>query len=79
MPGYGRMTNFSLLFCQIYEEVKKLLAKRLLAPYLEGEEPYAEANGGAVEYCYFKGQGLDYHLSKGSLHSFCRLEIKKEK
>lgn len=50
--------------------LQALLADRYGEPTEEGEEPYAEANGGAVTYCWFEHPAGSLRLSMGSEQDF---------
>ena len=69
--GNSLVESISLYISDLdFLSLQALLADRYGEPTEEGEEPYAEANGGAVTYCWFEHPAGSLRLSMGSEQDF---------
>lgn len=69
--GNSLVESISLYISDLdFLSLQALLADRYGEPAEEGEEPYAEANGGAVTYCWFEHPAGSLRLSMGSEQDF---------
>lgn len=69
--GNSLVESISLYISDLdFLSLQALLADRYGEPTEEGEEPYAEANGGAVTYCWFEHPAGSLQLSMGSEQDF---------
>lgn len=58
-----------------YEELRQILVSSYGEPTDEGEEPYAEANGGAVSYCWFDYPAGPLRLSSASERDYVEILV----
>lgn len=56
-----------------YDDLRELLIRTYGTPTDEGEEPYAESNGGAVLYCWFDHPAGTLRLSAASEYEFTEI------
>lgn len=58
-----------------HEELRQMLVDAYGEPTDEGEEPYAESNGGAVSYCWFDYPAGTLRLSAASEYDFMEIHV----
>ena len=58
-----------------YEDLREMLIRSYGEPTEEGEEPYAESNGGAVTYCWFNHPAGTLRLSAASEQDFLEILV----
>lgn len=54
---------------------RDLLIEKYGEPTEESEEPYAEANGGAVTHCWFASEAVAVHLSSASEYEYLQIAV----
>ncbi len=62
----------------MYDIVGDMIAE-FGAPTGEGEEPYSSANGGAVSWISFSGNGIDIGISQGENNDYFKVTAEPEK
>ena len=58
-----------------YDNLRELLVSAYGDPTEEGEEPYAESNGGAVLYCWFDHPAGSLRLSSADEYDFVEIQV----
>ena len=61
-----------------FEECREALQKLFGDPVSEGEEPYVEANGGAVMWADFRDDEYEIRLSSASEREYCEISIARK-
>lgn len=62
-----------------YDECKGLLSEKFGDPVEEGTIPYAEVNGGAVEWAFYQYEDVGIRLSSASERDYRELHLEKNK
>ncbi len=72
----GEVESLNLYIYDVsFEDLREMLADRYGEPTDEGEEPYAESNGGAVNYCWFEHPAGTMKLASASEYDFIQIMI----
>ena len=62
-----------------YDECKGLLSEKFGDPIEKGDIPYAEVNGGAVEWSFYQYEDVGIRLSSASERDYRELHLEKNK